>query len=102
MPRHVTASPGPAIEDAAATLGSFVALLVNVLDPEAVVVGGGLGSAGGAYWRGLTRATREHVWAEHAKELPIVQAGLRADSGVIGAGWTGLRAAEREFTTQEG
>jgi glucokinase len=90
-----------AIEGAGATLGSVLALLVNVLDPEAIVVGGGLGSAGGAYWRGLVRATREHVWAEHMRELPIARAGLGANAGVIGAGWIGLRAAEREFTTQE-
>jgi len=91
-----------AIEDAAAVLGSFLALLVNVLDPEAVVVGGGLGAAHGAYWRELARATREHVWADHVRELPIVQAALGADSGVIGAGLTGLRAAEGESTTRKG
>jgi glucokinase len=80
----------------ATALGSLVALLVNVLDPEAVVVGGGLGSAPGEYWNALVRAAREHVWADEARELPIVQAGLGADAGVIGAGWIGLRAAERE------
>jgi glucokinase len=87
---------------ATASLGSLLALLVNVLDPEAVVVGGGLGSAGGAYWRGLVRATRQHVWADGVQELPIVQAGLGPDSGLIGAGWLGLRARERELTTREG
>ena len=91
-----------AVADAAAALGPFLALLVNVLDPEAVVVGGGLGSADGAYWRALVRAAREHVWADHVRELPIVQAGLGADSGVIGAGLTGLRAAEGESTTRKG
>lgn len=85
-----------------AALGAVVALLVNVLDPEAVVVGGGLGSAPGAYWERLLRATREHIWAAAVRELPIVQAGLGADSGVIGAGWLGLRARERELTTREG
>ena len=32
------------VDEAATMLGSLVALLVNVLDPEAVVIGGGLGS----------------------------------------------------------
>lgn len=89
---------GAAVEDATTTLGSLLALLVNVLDPEAVVVGGGLGSAGGAYWERLVGATRAHIWSEAARELPIVQAGLGESSGVIGAGWTGLRAAELQLT----
>jgi glucokinase len=89
---------GPAPERDETALGSLVALLVNVLDPEAVVVGGGLGSAPGGYWEGVVRATRSHVWAADARDLPIVQAGLGANSGVIGAGWLGLRAAERELT----
>jgi glucokinase len=91
-----------AVENAAATLGSFLALLVNVLDPAAVVVGGGLGSATGTYWRALVRATREHIWAEDVRRLPIVQAGLGANSGVIGAGWAALRAAELELTRPKG
>ena len=82
-----------ALEEAAVSLGALIALLVNVLDPEAVIVGGGLGSAGGAYWDALVRATREHVWAEHVADLPILRAGLGPDSGLIGAGWLGLRAA---------
>jgi glucokinase len=89
---------GAAAEDAATTLGSLIALLVNVLDPEAVVVGGGLGTAGGGYWDALVSATREHVWAERVRALPIQQAGLGAHSGVIGAGWIGLR----QLTTREG
>lgn len=84
------------VGEAAETLGSFLALLVNALDPEAVVVGGGLGTAGGEYWEALARGVRAHVWAEHVRELAVVQAGLGADSGVIGAGLIGLRAATTE------
>jgi glucokinase len=79
-----------AIDDATAALGSLLALLVNVLDPEAVVVGGGLGAAPGAYWDGLVAATRTHIWSERMRGLPILQAALGASSGVIGAGWRGL------------
>jgi predicted NBD/HSP70 family sugar kinase len=79
------------VDEATETLGSFLALLVNVVDPEAVVVGGGLGSARGAYWEGLVRATRDHIWADHVRTLPIVQGRLGPDAGLIGAGWTGFR-----------
>jgi glucokinase len=81
---------------AAVTLGSFLALLVNVLDPEAVVVGGGLGTAGGEYWDSLVAAVREHVWADHVRGLPVLPAGLGADSGVIGAGLVALDAARAQ------
>jgi glucokinase len=66
-------------------LGNSVAFLVNVLDPEAVIVGGGLGLAGGLYWERFVAATRAHVWAEASRELPILKAALGVDAGVIGA-----------------
>lgn len=67
------------------SLGSSLGWLVNVLDPAAIVVGGGLGMARGLYWDSLVRATREHIWAANTRALPIVQAALGPDAGVIGA-----------------
>lgn len=67
------------------SLGNSVGFLINVLDPEAVIVGGGLGLAGGLYWTAFETATREHVWSEAARGLPILRAALGPDSGVIGA-----------------
>ena len=86
------AAAAAVVREAATVLGSFVALLVNVLDPHAVVVGGGLGAADGPYWDALERAVREHVWADDARSLPVVHAALGADAGVVGAA---LRALER-------
>jgi len=73
------------VRSAGAALGNSVGWLVNVLDPEAVVVGGGLGLAGGLFWDSFVASTRAHVWSELTRELPIVTAGLGADSGIIGA-----------------
>ncbi len=73
------------VRDAAEALGGGVGWLVNVLDPEAVVVGGGLGLAGGLYWDAFTASARRHVWAEEARDLPIVRADLGVDAGLIGA-----------------
>jgi glucokinase len=72
------------IRSAGAALGVTAGLLVNTLDPEAVVVGGGLGRAGGIYWECFLRSTREHIWAEARRNLPIKRAAL-AHGGVIGA-----------------
>lgn len=73
------------IKSAGAALGMGVGWLVNVLDPEAVVVGGGLGVAGGLYWNSFVASAREHIWADNSRGLPILQARLGADAGLIGA-----------------
>lgn len=72
------------VQTAGSALGVTAALLINVLDPQAVVVGGGLGRSGGLYWESFVRSTREHIWSEASRNLPIRQAAL-ADAGVIGA-----------------
>jgi glucokinase len=85
-----------AVLDAGArALGLGLALLLNMLDPEAVVTGGGLGSADTEYWTAACRYARQYGH-EHTKSIPIVRGRLGADAGVIGAGLTGLRAATHD------
>jgi len=77
----------PAIEilrSAGAALGVTAGLLVNVLDPEALIVGGGLGLIDGLYWEAFLDSTREHIWAESGRDLPLQHATL-AENSVIGA-----------------
>lgn len=73
------------IRSAGAALGNSVAFLCNVLDPEAVIVGGGLGLAGGLYWESFVQATRNHIYADNTRQLPILQSALGPDAGLIGA-----------------
>jgi glucokinase len=73
-------------QEAAEALGSAIGFLVNVLDPEAVVVGGGLGLAGGVFWEMMVDAIRRHTWADSTRALPILMAKLGNEAGVIGAG----------------
>ncbi len=73
---------------AAEAVGNSVGFLVNVLDPEAVIVGGGLGLSGGIYWSGFVASTRRHIWADNARDLPILPAALGVDAGLIGAAAT--------------
>jgi len=67
-------------------LGSALAWLVNVLDPAAVIVGGGLGLAGGLYWESAVAAARAHIFAPASRAVPIVHAACGVDAGLIGAG----------------
>jgi len=75
---HVVHSGGEA-------LGTSVGLLVNVLDPEAVIVGGGLGLSDGLFWESFLASTRQHIWSATHRDLPILRATTGPDAGVIGA-----------------
>jgi glucokinase len=86
------------VDTAADALGSSLGWLVNVLDPEAIVIGGGLGLAPGRFRERLIEATRNHIWNPGARELPFVSAELGADAGLIGAALTaGPQTGQRAF-----
>lgn len=76
------------VRQAGEALGVTAAFLVNVLDPELLVVGGGLGLAGGLYWHSFLASTRAHIWSDVNRDLPIVTAGTGVDAGLIGAAAT--------------
>jgi glucokinase len=76
--REVVASAG-------AACGNTAGFLVNALDPQALIVAGGLGLAGGLYWDSFVASTRARIWAEASRALPIRTAQLGADAGVVGA-----------------
>jgi glucokinase len=78
----------------AEALGIGIALLVNLLDPEAVITGGGLGSADTEYWTAAERWTR-HYAHSHAAGIVLKRGQLGPDAGVIGAGMAGLLAPHR-------
>jgi glucokinase len=79
---------GEILTSAGEALGVSVAFLVNVLDPEMIIVGGGLGMAGGLYWDAFQRGCREHIFADNSRQVPIVSAKLGIDAGIVGAAST--------------
>jgi glucokinase len=84
--RLALADPAAAavVEGGAQRLGLTLAMLVNALDPGAVVVGGGLGLD--SRYRGLAvAAMREAIYDLAARDLPVLPAALGADAAVIGA-----------------
>jgi glucokinase len=88
------------VKTAGEALGVGLAWLVNVLDPEAVIVGGGLGLAGGLYWDSFIAAAREHIWAEASRDLPILLAALGPDAGLIGTAAAVIRQGDKETKRQ--
>ena len=67
-------------------LGLAVASLVAVLDPEIVVIGGGVSAAGELLLEPIRAAYLEHLPARGFRpELTVVGAQLSNDAGVVGA-----------------
>ncbi|HKS35725.1 MAG TPA: ROK family protein [Verrucomicrobiae bacterium] len=73
------------IETASDALGATIGLMINMLDPEAIVVGGGLGTAGGLYGDRFVTSTRQHIWSDTHRDLPIVTAACGSEAGFVGA-----------------
>lgn len=83
------------VQSAGCALGVSIGWLVNVLDPEAVIIGGGLGSAGGLYWESMVASARAHIWSDQSRELPVIPAALGPEAGMIGAAAVSSRVKQR-------
>jgi glucokinase len=67
-------------------LGEGIAGLVNVLDPAAVVIGGGAASAGDLLLEPARAAFRASVEGRgHRPEVPLLPASLGQEAGAVGA-----------------
>lgn len=67
-------------------LGQGIAGLVNVLDPDVVVIGGGAAATGDLLLDPARQAFRAAVEGRaHRPDVPIVEAALGDDAGVVGA-----------------
>jgi glucokinase len=72
-------------------LACAVASLVNVLDPEVVIVGGGIAVAGDVLFGPLRRELREVAWSLEGEEVRVVPAELGEYAGAIGAAWEAIQ-----------
>jgi glucokinase len=68
----------------AAAAGQAVGGLANILDPEVVVVSGGLSDAGAPWWRPMERALRAELLPA-LLGLPVLPAKLGNAAAVVGA-----------------
>lgn len=63
--------------------GRAVAVITNILDPDVIVVGGGVGNIDSLYTEGLA-ALRKYIFNDRV-EVPIVKPSLGDSAGVFGA-----------------
>jgi glucokinase len=67
-------------------LGRMIGVAVNLLDPDVVVVGGGVSQAGEMLLERVRASVVRHALASHTRALRIVPAALGNRAGVTGAG----------------
>lgn len=65
--------------------GNFLGGICNLLNPEMIVIGGGVAGAGKYLFEPLRASVRRHAFRQASAGLRIVPAAFGADAGVIGA-----------------
>ncbi len=75
-------------------LACGIASLVNVLDPETVVIGGGIAAAGAVLLDPLRKELDALEWRPHGRQVRVVPAKLGEFAGAIGAARNAMRDTE--------
>ncbi len=77
------------IAETASYLGIGLSGIVNLLNPETVVIGGGITDGGGRFVELVSEELKKHAFSSAVEKLQIVKASLGNDAGFIGAGLLG-------------
>ena len=72
------------LEDAAVNLGVRVAYLVNLFNPEIVIIGGGIEKSGSLFLEPLRRTVRKWAFEEPANVVKIIPAQLGKEAVALG------------------
>jgi glucokinase len=75
-------------------LGAAVASLINIFDPEMVVIGGGIADANDSLFVPLRATLDKFEWRPHGHAVKLVKAKLGHIAGAAGAAYGALLAAE--------
>lgn len=59
--------------------------IINILDPEIIIIGGGISGAGDYLIEKLNREVPENIWLKSMNLTKIVAASLGNDAGIIGS-----------------
>jgi glucokinase len=82
------------VDETAKALGQALGALVNTLNPERVLIGGGVAAAGAFLLDRIVRETRRCCWPQAFEDCSFRLAELGGDSGVVGAARVAMRGVE--------
>ena len=74
------------VDDAGEYLGAKIAFLVNLFNPEVIVVGRGIEKAGDFFFTTLRKSVRRWAYEESVKIVKVLPASLGEESIAVGAG----------------
>jgi glucokinase len=83
-----------ALEGLARILGAGIASLVNVFNPEVIVIGGGFGRAGELLFTTVRAVVAREALSPGRELVRIVPAELGAEAGLVGAGLIAFEALD--------
>lgn len=72
--------------DVGVCLGAMFTSLVNLLNPDIIVIGGGISQVGKILFETVEKTIKERAMKILSKNLKVVPAGLGVDAGIVAAG----------------
>ncbi len=84
------------IEKQGEILGAACASLVNIFDPQAIVIGGGIAQCGDIFFRGIRNSINARGWPVLAEKVKILPAQLGILAGAMGAAAVGFEAGRNK------
>lgn len=85
-----------AIKEEGHLLGIWLGSMINVLDPEIIVIGGGVSSLGKLLFDPMKEAILTHTINIYAGKTPVVPAKLNKDVGILGSASILMKNVSRE------
>lgn len=68
-------------------MGKAIANIINLIDPQIIILGGGVMESGELFFNRVKKTAKEHIFSSEAKkEIKIVRSKLGVRAGAIGAG----------------
>ena len=92
--RHGDAVAGEILTTAGRYTGVALSIIVQMLDPEVIVIGGGLTRLGDALLEPAWAAMRRHTQAQLLEAVRVLPSRLGADLGMLGAAARALELGE--------